>query len=126
MRRLDERHRAFLLSPQTLERWAGKTLKERTVLFHRIYTDKRIAVTTLRRLYLRHGVRRKKVRQEKVLPGSMRAEFQQRCRTLLDKLAEVKARGLRLVWLDEVSFTKRSINMREWSGRNSNLTIDQQ
>ena len=41
-------------------------------------------------------------------------------------MAEVKARGLQLVWLDEITFTKRSINMREWSGRNSNLTIDQQ
>ena len=30
-----------------------------------------------------------------------------------------------LVWLDEVNFTKRSISMREYSGRNSNLSIDQ-
>ena len=68
VRKLDQEHIDFLISPVTLERWAGLTMKKRTVYFHRKFTDKRIAVTSLRRLYLRSGIRCKKVRQEKVMP----------------------------------------------------------
>ena len=75
VRHLDQEHKDFLLSPITLERWAGLTMKKRTVYFHRKFTNKRIAVTTLRRLYLRNGVKCKKVRQEKVMPVQVRQDF---------------------------------------------------
>ena len=52
VRQLDQEHAAFLTDERVLEAWSGKTLKERTVLFHRRFPDKRIAVTSLRRLYL--------------------------------------------------------------------------
>ena len=63
--KLDQEHVDFLLSHKTLELWAGLTLKEKTVLFHRKFTDKRVSVTSLRRLYLKNGIKRKKVRLEK-------------------------------------------------------------
>ena len=72
VRLLDQEHYDFLLDPRTLEKWAGFTMKQRTILFHRQFTDKRIAVTSLRRLYLRNGMRCKKVRQEKVMPEQTR------------------------------------------------------
>ncbi len=50
VRRLGPEHLAFLTSMHTLEQWAGLTMKQRTVLFHRQFPDKRIAVTSLRRL----------------------------------------------------------------------------
>ncbi len=90
VRRLDQVHLDFLLSPVTLEQWAGLSLKERTVRFHRRFTDKRIAVTSLRRLYLRNGVKRKKVRQEKAMPPGSRIKFAQNCKNLLATLAEVR------------------------------------
>lgn len=43
----------------------------------------------------------------------------------MDELRRAKEQGLRLVWLDEINFTKRSVNLQEYSGRNTNLTIDQ-
>ena len=75
VRKLEEEHVAFLLNERVLEQWAGKTMKERTVLFHRRFPDKRIAVTSLRRLYVKHKVRRKRVRHEKVLPPGLRAQY---------------------------------------------------
>ena len=83
VRQLDEEHYVYLLDPRTLERWAGKTLAERCRLFHRRFTNKRIAVTTLRRFYLKHGLRRKKVRQEKYMPANHRANYQRKCRETL-------------------------------------------
>ena len=75
-RKLTQDHIKFLTSYSTLEKWAGQTLEWRTKLFHRKFPDKRIAVTTLRRLYLKHGIKRKKVRQEKYMPLHSRQQFQ--------------------------------------------------
>ena len=35
IRKLDQKHIDFLLSPQTLNDWAVFTMKERAILFHR-------------------------------------------------------------------------------------------
>ena len=74
-RKLEQKHIDFLLSPHTLEQWAGLTMKLRQLRFHRWFPDKRIAITSLRRLYLRNGVKRKKVRQEKYLPPNTRQNY---------------------------------------------------
>jgi len=100
-------------------------MKQRTVYFHRQFTNKRIAVTSLRRLYLKHGIKCKKVRHEKVMPLRSRTNFVQNCQLLLNEIAQAKREGRQLVYLDEINFTKRSLKLREWSGRNSNLTVDQ-
>ena len=78
-RQLAQRHVDFLRSDRTLELWSGKRLRERSALFHQRYPAKKIAVTTLRRLYLKHKVRRKKVRQEKLLPEGQRESFVRKC-----------------------------------------------
>ena len=75
VRRLGPEHVAFLTSMHTLEQWAGLTMRQRAVLFHRRFPDKRIAVTSLRRLYLRHGIRCKKVRLEKTMTQHVRRNF---------------------------------------------------
>ena len=62
LRVYDEEHIAFLTDQKTLELWAGKTGKERCVLFHRRFPNKRLALTTLRRIYAKHMIKRKKVR----------------------------------------------------------------
>ena len=79
VRKLGPEHVKFLTSLHTLEQWSGLTMKQRTVLFHRRFTDKRIAVTSLRRLYLRHGIRCKKVRLEKSMTQRVRRNFVQNC-----------------------------------------------
>ena len=124
--KLGKEHISFLTNPSTLEQWAGKTLKRRTILFHRQFPYKRIAVTSLRRLYLKNGIKRKKVRQEKHMPAHARADFQRKCRNLLNEIDGAKHEGRKFIYLDEINFTKRSVALREWSGKNSNLTIDQE
>jgi hypothetical protein len=111
---------------RTLEQWAGLTMKQKTVLFHRRFTNKRIAVTSLRRLYLKHKIRRKRVRQEKCIPENVRLNYAQRCLSVLQQLDHAHDTEQTVVYLDEVNFTKRSLSVREWSNRNTNLTIDQE
>ena len=76
----------FLTNPETLRLWAGKSMKERTILFHRKFPNKRIAVTSLRRPYLSKVIKRKVVRQEKLKPAHVQAVFDTSRRKLLQKL----------------------------------------
>ena len=122
---LEQVHIDFLLDQRTLERWSGLTMKERTVMFHRQFPDKRIAVTSLRRLYLKNKIKRKKLRQEKVMPPEQKLEYAESCREVLAQLEQAKAEKRLTLYLDEVNFTKLSLMKREWSTRNSNLTVDQ-
>ena len=101
-------------------------MKQRTILFHRRFTDKRIAITTLRRLYLRHGIRCKKVRLEKTMTQRVRRNFVQNCQSLLAEIEQAEREGRVLVFADETLFTKRAIKQREWSAKNTNLTADQE
>ena len=40
-------------------------------------------------------------------------------------MQRMREENVKIVYLDEINFTKRSISLREWSGKNSNLAIDQ-
>ena len=125
VRKLSQEHIEFLTSYSTLEKWAGFSLKWRTRLFHRHFPDKRIAVTTLRKLYLKNDIRRKKVRQEKHMPVNAQLRFRQNCQDLLSKLDQMQRANKKIIYLDEINFTKRSLCLLEWSHKNSNLAVDQ-
>ena len=60
------------------------------------------------------------------MPASTRLQFTQKCVDLLDQLNALKQQGLPIVYLDETLFGKRSIVSREWSSKNSNLTVSQE
>ena len=70
--------------------------------------------------------KRKKVRQEKHMPPHILFNYTQRCINLLDQTRQLRQEGRQFIYLDEINFTKRSVSLREWSAKNSNLTIDQQ
>jgi hypothetical protein len=80
---LEQIHIDFLTSAETLKLWAAKTLLERTVLFHRKFANKRIAITSLRRLYLNNKVKRKVIRHEKRKPEHVRLAFDESRRDLI-------------------------------------------
>ena len=44
---------------------------------------------------------------------------------LVDHVEQAKLQGRLIVYMDEINFTKRSLKLREWSMKNSNLTVDQ-
>ena len=82
-------------------------------------------MTSLRRLYLKHKIRRKRVRHEKVLPPGLRAQYAEKCNELLAELEWAEEEGRTIVFLDEINFTKLSLARTEWTARNSNLSVDQ-
>ncbi len=60
--KLTASHAAFLTDPVVLKNWAHYSLKERAVLFHRTYPELKLSAESLRKLYLKHGIRYKVVR----------------------------------------------------------------
>ena len=86
LHKLGPEHLHFLTSLHTLEEWAGRTMVERTVLFHRQFPNKRIAVTSLRRLYLKNGICCKKIRLIKTLSQRVRLNFVPLCQELLAEI----------------------------------------
>ena len=95
------------------------------MLFHRTFPDKRIAVTSLRKLYLRNGIKRKKVRQEKYKPGHVLINFNNRKRELIAALDQAAVEKRKLIFLDEICFTKRSFQSRDWSVKGDHQHVDQ-
>ena len=124
-RRLEQQHVDYLLSEETLRLWAGMTLKQRCKLFHRRFVNKTIPVTSLRKLYIKHGVKRKKVRQEKLKPPHIMNEFSERCKVVLNELEVAHIQSRKLLYLDELNFTKLSFQNVDWSVRRSNRSVDQ-
>ena len=100
-------------------------MKERTQIFQDKYNGLYLPVTTLRKLYLSNGIKRKRVRQLKIRPQSTQSRQVQEEKTLYEQLTKARRMKLPIVYLDEVNFTKQSIQKLDWSGRHSNISVDQ-
>ena len=124
-RKLTDAQKRYLLDADTLKRWAGFTIKDRTVIFETKYPTKKLAVTSLRRFYLQNDVKLKVVRQEKRMPLSTWRTFNDQRLEQIQKLREVRAEGRKIIYLDEICFTKRSFMGKTWSNRYSNVRVDQ-
>ena len=67
----------------------------------------------------------KKVRQEKIMPLSQWQNFDQDRSEVVNKLEEAKKEGRKLIFLDEICFTKRSFLGTCWSKKHENIAVDQ-
>ena len=94
-------------------------------MYHRKFPNKRISTTGLRRLYLRNGLRRKKVKQVKLRPPHIQQAFIFQCNTVLSQLRIELAGRSKVLYVDETVFSKKAIQLVEWSGPNSNVLINQ-
>ena len=66
-RKLKQEHLEYLGSSDTLNRWAGYSLKERALFFHRQFPDTKISKTLLWRTYKLFNIKFKVIRQEKLV-----------------------------------------------------------
>ena len=115
--KLEKKHVDFLCSHETLKKWTGYPLAQRCVLFHRVWTNKRITPPALSKLYRKQGVRLKAVRQFK-LPSD--CDLDRYVRLVDECREEVKdaiKNGIRLIYLDETVFTKRTYQTRDYGAK---------
>ena len=72
---LSKEHVDFLLSDECLKDWSGLSLRDRAGLFHRRYIDAKITASSLRSLYRRFGIKKKKVTIGKPLINPSKEKF---------------------------------------------------
>ena len=76
-------------------------------------------------IYQRLGIRFKVVKSVKVAPPHRAVHIPDQCRTALAELKRAEKEGRKMVWVDEVMFTKHT-NMRcDWNGRFKNTVVTQ-
>ena len=44
----------------------------------------------------------------------------------MEQIEQAKREGRLIIYIDEINFTKRSLKIREWASKNSNLTVNQE
>ena len=61
----------------------------------------------------------------KCYPAKHLASYQKWQEIVLGHLRDAADRNLKLIWLDEVNFTKRSLQSVDWSARHTNMCVSQ-
>ena len=74
-RLIEAEQAAFLKDPETLKAWAGRSLAERAVLYHRRFVHKTISAMELCRFYKRNKISRKAVNRYKAATPERLAEY---------------------------------------------------
>ena len=118
-------HLDYLTKEETLETQAGRTLEERCALFEALFKPKRLCASTLRRIYLKNKISRKAVRKVKAIPVNKAGEYQQWKATLLEKMDTVELENRKIIYVDEVMFTKKACLDKAYSHKYTNLAVNQ-
>lgn len=123
MRFLLPDHIAYLTNPETLRLWAGKSLKDRCLLFHRHFGDHRINITLLRQFYRMNKIKNKKIKFTKPIKPDKEPEYEQWRLDMKDRIAGLKKDGYRIIYLDESIFTTKTIHTYTYSHKRMTLGI---
>ena len=125
-RQLEQEHIDFLTSEFTLVKQAGLTLVERCEAFEQLYPPKRLCATRLRRIYLKHKIRRKAVRKLKAVPVRSAQRYQDWKEELVKQISMAEKAKRKFVYVDEVFFSKSTVMYKAYSHRLTNLAVDQE
>ena len=123
---LMQEHLNYLVDPGTLKSWAGRTLQERRVLFHRMYPDIKISLYHLRLAYKEAGVKKKMIRIKKQVHERHRQRILEQTQDAKMGVEKAKADGYRVIYCDEMCTTKSTIPKTDWSARKTYPSTDVQ
>ena len=60
------------------------------------------------------------------MPQRLKERYTEQCCAVLAKINEEKASGRKIIYCDEIVFSKVALQTKEWSVKNTNLTVDQE
>jgi hypothetical protein len=103
------------MNSETLDKWAGKPLKERCILFHRQFGNHRINQTLLRKVYQMHKVKNKKIKKTKPINPDKEVEYENWRLEIKDRIKNLKAKGYRIIFLDETLFTTKTLKSYDYT-----------
>jgi hypothetical protein len=106
-----------------LNDWAHASLKERVKRFHRHFSEVKISVSTLRRLYIRFKIKFKfikRVKKEIDFNEKKYHELFTRMRTLVELSKIFKQK---IIFLDETVFTFSTFRSKAWSTHHNRIKV---
>jgi len=112
---LEERHTEFLTSEETLRKWAGLSLSDRAARFHSKFPSKKITAMGLCRLYKARKIKRMTVRRKKDFPEHNRLKYEIQRLGAVNLVDEAISNGDKIVFCDEVNFTKTTVQRLEYT-----------
>ena len=95
-------------------------------MFHRVFPDKHIPVTSLRSLYLSHGIKRKLIRKRKSLYPGNEERIREQTEEARSKLQQAIDEGIKVIYCDEVVFTKSTNQKADFTNRCSTFRLTQE
>ena len=98
-------HIGYLLSEQTLQEWAAKTLKERCVLFHRRFPEVSISRSYLHKIYQQNKVKRKAIVYTKRKKGLAAEKYEASLLMMRSEVMEALESNKKIIFVDEAMFT---------------------
>jgi transposase len=123
--RLTNAHTDYLTSQATVDAWAGYSLDERASLFMKQFPGQPMTGGRLWHLYHRQGIRFKVVKSVKEAPPHRAVLIPAQCRAALAELRRAQAEDRKIIWIDEVMFTKHTNMKSDWNARYRNTVVTQ-
>lgn len=102
--------------------WVSRSLEARCVLFHRQFTDKFIKPWRLRAVYRANGIKQKVVNVRKMPVKANDGRYLPMIETMRLNMQSAVDAKKKIIFLDEIVFTKSSNTRTEWSSRTNNIT----
>lgn len=96
----------------------------RAQLFNSSHSTANISSNKLYQIYRANGITRKKIRQTKLLNAKKQQQTDSFLQQVYAQLRHYVDSGTLVIYLDEVMFTVRSVNTREFSNKYENIAVD--
>ena len=100
------------------------SLDERAALFMRKFPSKKLTGARLWSIFRSHSIKFKVVRTRKDCPPHRLHVIPQQSRDVLRQLRNAIAAEKKIIYLDEVCFTKQTGKNQDWSCKGHNTVVD--
>ena len=100
------------------------SLDEMAANFSRSYPNKKISSSTLASICKKNMVRKKKVRVTKIPNRKEKKKIKKNTMEAKAELEFYRAKGFRIIYVDEMMVTKSTIATHEWTNKYKNFEID--
>ncbi len=96
-------------------------MTEKCKLFHRKYCEAKLSVSHLQRLYHKHNIKFKVIRQQKLVNKIPTSKLNDLTQTMNELMIQVIEDEIKIVFADEAIFSPKTRLERTWAARLTNI-----
>ena len=92
-------------------------------MFHRTFPEIKVSASTIRRLYVKHGIRFKFIKRGKKDVDYTNQHYFNLFSEMYRAVRSARLQDKKLVWVDEAVFTFNTMSTRAWSAKHSRIEV---